>query len=135
MNILKSIGAVVVGFISVALLSVLTDFILESAGILAPASNPSATVPWMLALALGYRSVYTIMGGYITAKLAPRHPTRHVVALMILGGIGGIAGAIGGWSLGNHWYPVLLAITGPLFVWLGGWLYIRSSTPSLSSSH
>lgn len=45
--------------------------------------------------------------------------------LTVLGGIGGVLGAIGGWSLGNHWYPVALAVTGPLFVWLGGKLKTR----------
>lgn len=125
---LKSIGAVLAGFISVAVLSVATDFVLESAGILPPQSAPEKIVPWMLLLALAYRSIYTILGGYITAWLAPGNKMNHVYALMVLGGIGGIAGAIGGWSLGNHWYPVALAVTGPVFVWIGGKLNAISIT-------
>jgi len=117
---LKSIGAVVAGFAVVAVLSVATDAILESLGILPPQTDPGAYMPWMLSLALLYRSLYTVVGGYVTAWLAPTNAQQHIYALMVLGGIGGVAGAISGWSLGNHWYPVTLAITGPLFVWLGG---------------
>ena len=124
-SLFKSVGAVIAGFVTVAFLSVVTDYILETYGIFPPATNPDAYPVWMLPLALFYRSIYTIGGGYITARLAPRNPLKHVIALMILGGIGGVAGAISGWDLGNHWYPVLLAITGPLFVWIGGKMYVR----------
>lgn len=119
-TIFKSIGAVIVGFATVAVLSIATDFALESLGIFPPQTNPGAYVTWMLVLALAYRSIYTVVGGYVTARLAPQNPMRHIYALMILGGLGGIAGLINGWHLGNHWYPILLAITGPLFVWVGG---------------
>ncbi len=124
--IFKSIGAVIVGFAVVALLSVVTDAILEALHIFPPQTNPGAYATWMLVVALIYRSIYAVVGGYVTARLAPQNPLRHVVVLMVLGGIGGVAGAIAGWSLGNHWYPVLLAITGPLFVWIGGTLRIKN---------
>jgi hypothetical protein len=121
----KSFFAVVIGFLSVAVLSIATDGVLEKTGIFPSQSHPDLYVTWMLAFALFYRSFYTVVGGYITARLAPRNSRQHVYVLMILGGIGGVAGAIGGWHLGNHWYPVLLAITGPLFVWFGGKLSRR----------
>lgn len=122
-TIFKSIGAVVAGFVSVAVFSVATDFIFETLGVFPGSIHPELYVPWMLGVALAYRSIYTIVGGYITARLAPKNPMNHVYALMVLGFVGGVAGAIGGWSYGNHWYPVLLAITGPIFVWVGGKLY------------
>lgn len=119
-KILKSIGAVIAGFIAVAFLSVATDAVLESMGVLPSPTDLGAYVTWMLALALFYRSIYTAAGGYITAKLAPQNPMNHVYALMILGGVSGTLAAIFGWSFGHHWYTISLAITGPLFVWLGG---------------
>jgi hypothetical protein len=122
----KSISAVIGGFASVAILSVATDAVLEGAGILPTVANSATYVTWMLALALFYRSVFTVLGGYVTARLAPTNPRKHVYALMIIGGIGGVAGAVSGWSLGNHWYPVALAVTGPLFVWLGGKFFLRN---------
>lgn len=125
MNIIKSIGAVLAGFITVALLSVATDALLETVGVFPPVSSTGLFVTWMLALALIYRSIYTVLGGYITARMAPQNPKRHVLALALLGFVAGVAGAVAGWDLSQHWYPVALAVTGPLFVWLGGWLRIR----------
>lgn len=127
MNVIKSIGAVVAGFVVVVALSMATDAVLEGLGVFPPITDPGAYVAWMLAFALAYRSVYTVLGGYVTARLAPQNPMRLIYVSMVLGAIGGIAGAVNGWSLGNHWYPVLLAVTGPLFVWAGGVLYIRAS--------
>ncbi len=126
MSTIKSVGAVIAGFATVAVLSIVTDSVLETIGILPPQSEPGAYVTWMLALALVYRSAYTVLGGYLVATLAPQNPMRHVYALMVLGFIGGVAGAITGWELGNHWYPIALAVTGPGFVWLGGELRLRS---------
>lgn len=122
-NTFKSIGAVVGGFISVAALSIATDFVFETLGIFPGSTHPELYAPWMLGVALAYRSLATVFGGYLTAKLAPTNPMRHVYVLAFLGFLGGVAGAVGAWSYGNHWYPVLLAITGPIFVWVGGKLY------------
>jgi len=122
-NILKSIGAVIAGFVVVVVLSIAADFLFESIGIFPGTTHPELYAPWMLALALLYRSVFTIIGGHITAWLAPQNPMRHIYVAMTLGLIAGIAVAIGAWNLGNHWYPVLLAITGPVFVYIGGKLY------------
>ena len=119
-NIFKSIGAVMVGFISVAVLSVITDFIFETLGIFPGIAHPELYASWMLGVALVYRSIFTVVGGYLTARLAPQNPMRHVYVLMVLGLVGGIAGVVGGWSYGNHWYPISLAVSGPIFVWIGG---------------
>jgi len=119
-NILKSIGAVLAGFVTVAILSIVTDFVLETLRIFPGTTHPELYASWMLAIALVYRSLFTVIGGYLTARLAPQNPMHHVYVLMAIGLIGGIAGAVGGWHLGNHWYPVLLAVTGPIFVWIGG---------------
>jgi hypothetical protein len=127
-TILKSIGAVLAGFISVAVLSVATDALIERWGISLVANSSSHAMQWTLGFALFYRSVYTIIGGYITARLAPTSPMKHVVALMILGGLGGIGGVVNGWGYGNHWYPIALAVTGPVLVWVGGKMISASST-------
>ncbi|MBI4096829.1 MAG: hypothetical protein HY428_00240 [Candidatus Levybacteria bacterium] len=72
-------------------------------------------------LALLYRSVYTVIGGYITAVLAPNRPIRHVVILGTIGGfVAGTVGVIVGWNLSSHWYPIALALLAFPSVWLGG---------------
>lgn len=42
----------------------------------------------MLGLAFIYRSIFTVLGGYITARFAPQNKINHVKALMILEGEG-----------------------------------------------
>lgn len=122
MNVFKSIGAVLAGFIAVFILSVGTDMILETLGIFPPQSEPKLFIGWMLVVAFIYRSIYAIIGGYVTAMLAPYSPMRHVLALGILGTIGGVAGVIAGWNLSAHWYPIALAVTAFPLVWFGGTL-------------
>jgi hypothetical protein len=120
MNILKSIGAVVAGFLVVAMLSIGTDWALERIGVFPAPSEQGLFITWMLVLAFFYRSVYAVLGGYVTAYLAPSHTMRHVYALAIIGTLGGIAGVIQGWDLSQHWYPIALAVTAFPLVWWGG---------------
>lgn len=121
----KSIGAVLAGFITVLVFSIATDFVLESLGIFPPLGTGLFT-PWMLMLALVYRSAYTIVGGYVTAKFAPDRPMRHVIILGIIGVIVGTLGAIAGWNLSQHWYPIALIITALPCTWLGGKLKTKN---------
>jgi hypothetical protein len=125
MSYFKSIGAVVAGLLTVVILSMGTDVVLEQLGIFPPISG-GLFVTWMLALALAYRTAYTILGGYVTARLAPHSAMKHVWALALIGQVGGIAGAVGGWDLSAHWYPIAIAVLAIPSVWLGGWLKTRA---------
>ena len=124
MNKLKSIGAVAAGFLAVFILSVGTDMMLESLAVF-PRPDQGLFVPWMLMLALVYRCVYTVLGGYITAAFAPSRPQRHVVILGSIGTLMAIIGTIVGWNLSAHWYPIALVVTALPCVWLGGKIRIR----------
>jgi hypothetical protein len=121
-KILKSIGAVLAGFLTVVILSTVTDLILEGTGIFPSAEEQMRNGPerWLLVTALFYRSVYTVLGGYVTAKLAPSNTMKHIKILAVMGFIAGLIGVYAGWQFGEQWYPVALAVTGPLFVILGG---------------
>jgi uncharacterized membrane protein len=118
-NILKSIGAVLAGFLTVFILSVATDALLEYIGVL-PAQAEGLFDMKLLLLALAYRSLYAVLGGYITARLAPTNPMKYVAALGVLGTIGGIVGIFVGWNMSDHWYPIALAATAFPLVWVGG---------------
>lgn len=126
-KIWRSIFAVVAGFLTVFILSVLTDFILETIGVF-PSASDGLFVTWMLVLALFYRSVYAIAGGYITAKLAPHKPMKHVWILAIIGTVFAVLGIFVNLSrnLGPNWYPIMLAILTIPCVWLGGKLRKRN---------
>ena len=118
-NIFKSIWAVVAGFLVVVVLSVVTDAILEKAGVLPSGGYLSNSLSL---LALVYRTIYTIAGGYLAASLAPNRPARHVMILGLVGILGGLAGLISTWGkgMGPVWYPVALAVLAYPSVWLGG---------------
>lgn len=120
----RSLAAVLAGFVAVVVLSLGTDQVLHVLHVYPPWSEPMND-PGLNMLALAYRSVYTVLGGYIAARLAPHAPMRHVLALGIIGLIAGTAGAIAmiPKHLGPNWYPIALAVTGLPLTWLGGVLY------------
>jgi hypothetical protein len=118
-NTFKSIGAVLAGLIAIVALSAGTDFVLESLGIFTPPDQGFFT-PWMVMLALIYRCIYAVAGGYIAARLAPNRPMRHAIILGLIGLVASIAGAIVAWDLSPHWFPIALIITALPCTWLGG---------------
>jgi hypothetical protein len=111
--------------ITIVALSVGTDFILEALGIFPPPDQGLFT-PWMLVLALVYRSIYAVAGGYVTAFLAPNRPLRQAIILGIIGIAASILGAVVAWDLSPHWYPIALIITALPGTWLGGKLKISN---------
>src|SRR4030095_9319042 len=129
MKVLKSILAVVAGFVAVFILSVATDAVLETLRVFPPQSDPNSYVWWMLLLALIYRSIYAVAGGYITATLAPDRPMNHSLALGLIGMLFATLGAIVNWDLmpESRWYPVLLLVLTLPSIWLGATLRIRKS--------
>lgn len=121
---IRSLFAVIAGFAVVVFFSNATDELMHSADIIprGPMWNP-----WHNLLALAYRSLFAVLGGYVTAWLAPRTRMRHVVILAVIGAFGGITGVMATWGLGYgpRWYPIALAVTAFPLVWLGGCLYVR----------
>jgi hypothetical protein len=127
LKILKGIGAILAGFIFIVVSHTATDFVLEKIGIFPPPEQ-GFNVTWMVVTATIYRSLYTVIGGYITAALAPDPPMRYV---MILGFIGLALGTIAAivtipMHLGPAWYPIALAVLALPSVWLGGKLRTRN---------
>lgn len=124
-EILKSIVAILAGFLAVVILSTLTDFILESLGVL---PNGDLFDTNLLLLALFYRTVYTILGGHITASFAPNKRTLHALVLGLIGTLIGIMAAITITDLGPAWYSWAVALEGLPCVWVGANLYQKYVT-------
>jgi hypothetical protein len=116
-NVFKSIGAVVAGFLAIVILSVGTDTILEQVGVL-----PQGALfdTGLLLLALMYRSLYSVIGAYITARLAPDQAMRHALALGLLGIVVSGLGALAARDLGPAWYGLALVVVSLPLAWLGG---------------
>ena len=126
---LRSITAVVAGFVVIAVLSLGTDQLFHSLGVYPPWGQPMHETGLNL-LALSYRLVYGILGGYVAARLAPRAPVGHAVALGVIGLVLGGIGAIAAQEMGPLWFPVLVALTALPCAWVGGMIY-RASRPDL----
>ena len=75
----------------------------------------------LLVFATVYRTIYSIIGAYIIARLAPFRPLGHA---LIGGAIGTVLSIIGAatWNpgLGPHWYPVALILVALPSAWVGG---------------
>jgi hypothetical protein len=119
---LHSIGAVFAGFVFILVTHSGTDALLETVGLFPPPGQPLYDTGLLL-LASAYRGIFSIIGCYLVARLAPHHPMRHA---LILGGIGtllSMAGAVAMWDYGPAWYPLSLIALSLPYAWLGGRLY------------
>jgi hypothetical protein len=126
----RSAAAILAGFLAVAALSLGTDQVLHVLAVYPPWGQPMRD-PGLNLLALSYRLAYTVAGGYITARLAPRAPMRHVLILGIIGLVIATAGAIAAipMDLGPRWYPIALALTALPCTWVGGLLHSARQAP------
>ncbi len=120
---LKSIGAVLAGMLVIIILSIATDEIMVKLGIFPPLDQGIYNTK-MLIIALIYRCIFAIVGGYLTARIAPGNAMRHAIILGLIGLILSIMGAIAGWNLSAHWYPLALVFTALPCTWLGGKLQV-----------
>jgi hypothetical protein len=128
--VVRRIGAVLAGVLTVVIASVGTDAILHAVGIYPPGGEPRADALFMLALA--YRTVFGILGSYVAAQLAPDRSMAHALALGGVGLIVSTAGAIATWNagpaFGPHWYPVALVLLAMPNAWLGGYLCTKRAS-------
>lgn len=124
-RILQSIAAVFAGFVVVFALSTGIDAVLHAMGVF-PSPDQRMPQPELNLLALSYRLVVTVLGGYVTAWIAPSHKMRHAVILGLIGTAAALAGCIVmiPKDFGPAWYPIALVITALPCCWLGGRLRV-----------
>ncbi|MCG3158081.1 MAG: hypothetical protein DKINENOH_04722 [bacterium] len=118
---IKSIGAVLAGLIFIVITHTATDAILENAGVLPKGHFFVGT--GLILIVIGYRAVFSLIGCYLTARLAPRSPMKHALVLGLIGLILGSIGAIAAADLGPGWYAWTLAVIALPIAWLGGKLF------------
>jgi hypothetical protein len=125
----RSVWAVLAAFLAVFALSLGTDQVLHVLEVYPPWGQPMWD-PGLNMLALGYRLVFGILGSYITARLAPHSPMRHVWIGAAIGFLLSAAGVVAGMKieLGPLWYPILLALSVLPTSWIGGRLGTRRRT-------
>lgn len=128
-SVLRGIGAVLLGFIAGAALSVATDALCRAVGALPEDGQGAAD--WRYVIPLGYRMIYGTVAAALVALLAPEPRWRYV---WITGAIGfllclaGVLRTIGkGPEFGPLWYPLALALAAsvPPTTFVGGWVCLR----------
>ncbi len=117
-NILKSIWAILAGFLVVVFLSIATDQVLERTGLMKSPFNENSTL--FIVFVIFYRTVYGLLGSYITAALAPFRPMQHVMIGGFIGFFIAVFGTFAMWDVPPHWYPVTLDILALPTAWAGG---------------
>lgn len=122
----RSAAAVVAGFVAVVALSLATDQLFHVLRVYPPWGEPMRD-PAPNLLALGYRCCYTVLGMYLTARLAPAAPMAHALVGGAIGTVIGIVGAVVTipMDLGPAWYPIAIPVTALPCAWLGGALHRR----------
>ena len=125
----RSVAAVAAGFFVIAAASVAADAVMHATGVFPISPQPMSDT--LFALAAAYRALFTVAGGYTTARMAPGRPMRHAWTLAGIGLVVGLAGVvayytIGGAELGPAWYAISIPVAAIPCVLLGAKLAVRS---------
>jgi hypothetical protein len=120
--------AIFAGLLANVTLSTATDLLMDAVGVFPPLADfgrPELFTDSMLLLALAYRTLFGVLGCYLTARLAPRRPMAHSLVLGSIGFVIGTVGAIVTWGTWTSWYSLaIIAVTLPS-AWLGARLAQR----------
>lgn len=124
-KLLRGIVAVLAGFFLIGLLGYLADTLLQSLGVL-PVTGTVRFEDKHSLLALSYHLLFALLGGFVTAWLAPNRPIAHALALGVLGVLISILGliAIITNDLAPAWYGWALIILSLPITWSGGRLFV-----------
>jgi hypothetical protein len=120
----RSALAVLAGLVTIFVTHLGTDQILHKLQVFPPWKEPMYD-PSLNLLALSYRCIWSVVGCYLTARLAPRAPMAHALTLGLIGTVLSTIAifATAGMNLGPSWYPIALAVSALPCAWLGGLLH------------
>jgi len=117
----RSIAALLIGMAAGIALTIATDLVLHALHVFP--SWDQRVPDGLLALATAYRTVYSIAGSYVIARLAPYKPMQHALVAGAIGTIVSLAGAVATWNGGPayepHWYPIALVVLALPCAWIG----------------
>lgn len=119
----KSVWAIVAGVLLILVVTTVVDIVLHMVQVYPPMNQPLDDR--LSALATSYRIVIGVAGAWLTARLAPDRPMRHVLILGAVGTVLGLVGLIATWNsgMGPRWYPMLLVVLALPQSWAGGKLF------------
>ena len=103
----RSALALLAGFVVVVALSLGTDAALHATGVFPPMGQRMSDALFLLATV--YRSVYGVLGSYVTARLAPDRPMQHALVGCALGLVLATVGTVATWNNGPEFGPALVS--------------------------
>ena len=119
---LRSIGAIVAGFLVIGALSAGSDAVMRG---MFPATGEGANDLSPLVIRSALVALFAIFGCYLTALLAPNHPMRHALILGALGLAFNIATSLPMWGTVPSWFIIVNLLLVMPYAWIGGWLRER----------
>ncbi|MGN6648088.1 MAG: hypothetical protein ACTHJT_16310 [Cytophaga sp.] len=123
---LKSIGAILAGFATGAVLSVGADFLMEQTNMMSMENFKQSSAAIILTVIL-YRFVFNVTGCYLTARLAPDKPMKHALIIGIIGTVLSILGAVAMWDKAIPAYNLTIIFMSLPSAWLGGKLFLATA--------
>ena len=119
----RSFLSVVAGVLFIIVVTTLVYIALHLAGIYPPMGQPMNDS--LAILATSYRVIISVIGAWLTARLAPDKPMTHAMILGYVGTLLGLVGVAVSWNRGlaPNWYPIALAVLAIPQCWTGGQLY------------
>lgn len=123
----QSVWAIVAGVLFIIVVTTLVDIVLHVVGVFPPMTQPLNDA--LALLATSYRIVIGVAGAWLTARLAPGKPMKHVLILGVVGTALGLVGVVATWKLGlgPRWYAMTLAVLAIPQCWAGGRIYEMQS--------
>ncbi len=117
----RSVLSVLAGWATVGALVVATDAALAA---IFPGDYIAGRLPpdSLAAASLATSTIWSVAGGWVTARLAPFKPWHHILGLILWGELLGFVSAALTWGQTQLWYQAGLLIMWTPAVFLGGWL-------------
>jgi hypothetical protein len=127
---LRTIGSVLAGYITIGVLVALTDLVFTVA---IPGFRGMATPPLYYFLIVTLTdTLYSIAGGYLCAASARASAPTATLGLMIFGEIVGVVSTVLAWRIQPHWFALALLVLFPIAVWIGSRLQARRAVPTMA---
>jgi uncharacterized BrkB/YihY/UPF0761 family membrane protein len=123
---LKSVVALLAGFILGAVLSIATDALMEKLGVFSMADFKNTSMGILIIVIL-YRFMFNALGCYLTAKLAPNNPMRHVMIIGVVGTVLSVLGTVVMWEKAIPFYNIAIILISFPSAWIGGKIYVRKN--------
>jgi hypothetical protein len=102
--VVRSIVAVAAGFFTVMVLGAAADVVLANAVPNAFDAQGHARAESTLLIKLAYETMFALLAGYITARIAVRKPFVHVLIMAIIVLVGRALIALAAWDVLPKWF-------------------------------